>query len=75
MGRVLQRHREGLDSEGAPQEERVYAFDSPIAKEKKLRTPSLADAIVYAIALLKNDKLVTGDKLFKGLEAVIYIGD
>ncbi len=46
-----------------------------IAKENKLRTPSLADAIVYATALVRNDKLVTGDKLFKGLEAVIYIGE
>lgn len=46
-----------------------------IAKENKLRTPSLADAIVYATALVRNDKLITGDRLFKDLEAVIYIGD
>jgi len=43
-----------------------------LAKEKKLRKPSLADAIVYAIALLRDDYLVTGDKLFEGLSNVFY---
>ena len=43
--------------------------------KNKLRTPSLADAIVYATAQMLKDDLVTGDKLFKGLPGVLYIGD
>ncbi len=66
---------EGISVEVALKASELYIKLHKISKEKKLRTPSLADAIVYAIALIKNDKLVTGDKLFKGLEAVIYIGD
>jgi len=41
----------------------------------KWRTPSLADAIVYSTALLLDTDLVTGDKLFKNLPRVLYIGD
>jgi len=41
----------------------------------KCRTPSLADAIVYSTALLLDTDLVTGDKLFKNLPRVLYIGD
>jgi len=46
-----------------------------LSKKLRLRTPSLADAIVYSIAMLKQDKLVTGDKLFRNMKNVIYIGD
>jgi predicted nucleic acid-binding protein len=53
----------------------VYLELLNISKRLKLRTPSLADAIVYSIALLKHDNLVTGDKLFKNIDNVIYIGD
>jgi predicted nucleic acid-binding protein len=53
----------------------VYLELLNISKRLKLRTPSLADAIVYSIALLKHDKLVTGDRLFKNFDNVIYIGD
>ena len=45
------------------------------AKKNKLRTPSLADAIVYAIAIILDEELVTGDKLFENLPNVIYLGD
>ena len=40
-----------------------------------LRTPSLVDAIVYATARIVGEDLVTGDKLFKDLPLVAYIGD
>ena len=46
-----------------------------LSKKLRLRTPSLADAIVYSIGMLKQDKLVTGDKLFRNMENIIYIGD
>mgnify|MGYP000163601119 CR=1 FL=1 len=39
------------------------------------RKPSLADAIVYSTSLLLNTDLVTGDKLFRDLPHVLYIGD
>jgi predicted nucleic acid-binding protein len=45
------------------------------AKKTGERQPSLADAVVYATALYLGTKLVTGDKLFKLLPHVIYIGD
>ncbi|BES81523.1 hypothetical protein [Pyrodictium abyssi] len=45
------------------------------ARSLGLRAPSLADAIVYTTAILNYTDLVTGDKLFKGLDNVIYIGD
>jgi predicted nucleic acid-binding protein len=41
----------------------------------KERRPSLADAIVYSTALLLSTDLVTGDKLFRNLPHVLYIGD
>ncbi|MCE4614997.1 MAG: hypothetical protein F7B60_05675 [Desulfurococcales archaeon] len=45
------------------------------SRDHGLRTPSLADSIVYAMAAIMDDKLVTGDGLFKGLPDVLYIGD
>ncbi|BAN89831.1 dihydroxyacetone kinase [Aeropyrum camini SY1 = JCM 12091] len=48
----------------------VYLELLELSKKWKLRTPSLADAIVYSIAILKQDKLVTGDKLFRDIENV-----
>jgi len=45
------------------------------AQDHGLRTPSLADSLVYSMAIIEKDKLVTGDRLFKGLSHVIYIGD
>jgi hypothetical protein len=35
----------------------------------------LADAIVYSTALLLGEDLVTGDRLFRNLPHVLYIGD
>jgi predicted nucleic acid-binding protein len=45
------------------------------SKKVKGRTPSLADAIVYSTALLLGEDLVTGDRLFRNLPHVLYIGD
>jgi len=45
------------------------------ARKIKERQPSLADAIVYSTALLLNKDLVTGDRLFRNLPHVLYIGD
>ncbi len=45
------------------------------SKRVKGRTPSLADAIVYSTALLLGEDLVTGDRLFRNLPHVLYIGD
>jgi predicted nucleic acid-binding protein len=44
------------------------------ARREKFSKPSLFDAIVLAIARLKNAKLITGDKHFHGLPEVIWIG-
>jgi predicted nucleic acid-binding protein len=45
------------------------------SKKVKGRPPSLADAIVYSTALLLGEDLVTGDRLFRNLPHVFYIGD
>jgi len=45
------------------------------AKKQRLRSPSLADAIVLATARTEGVKVVTGDEHFKGLSEAEYIGD
>ena len=64
-----------VDLEIALESAKTYMELYRIAKENKLRTPSLADAIVYTIAVMLNEELITGDRLFKNLPLVIYIGD
>ena len=44
------------------------------AKALKRNTPSLFDGIVYAVANVKDCKIVTGDEHFKGLPEVFWIG-
>ena len=64
-----------IDIEVSLKASKAYLELLELSKKLKLRTPSLADAIVYSIATLKQNKLVTGDKLFKNIENIIYIGD
>ncbi len=64
-----------IDAEVSLRAAETYLELHEYARRNKLRTPSLADAIVYATALILNEKLVTGDKLFKNLPNVIYIGE
>ncbi len=64
-----------IDIEVSMKASELYLELLELSKKLRLRTPSLADAIVYSIAMLKRDKLVTGDKLFRNIENVIYIGD
>ncbi|MEB3757498.1 MAG: hypothetical protein GSR76_01405 [Desulfurococcales archaeon] len=54
---------------------RVYLDLLEHSRKTAVRTPSLADAIVYAMALIEEDRMVTGDRLFRDLPGVIYIGD
>lgn len=46
-----------------------------IAKESKLKEPSLFDAIVLATAKTLNANVITGDEHFKGRSEVIWIGE
>ena len=64
-----------IDIEISLKASEIYLELLELSKKLRLRTPSLADAIVYSIAMLKQDKLVTGDKLFRNMKNVIYIGD
>ncbi|MCE4608777.1 MAG: PIN domain-containing protein [Desulfurococcales archaeon] len=64
-----------IDIEISLKASEIYLGLLELSKKLRLRTPSLADAIVYSIAMLKQDKLVTGDKLFRNMENIIYIGD
>ena len=64
-----------IDIEISLKASEIYLELLELSKKLRLRTPSLADAIVYSIGMLKQDKLVTGDKLFRNMENVIYIGD
>ena len=64
-----------IDSGIALAAAKLYLDLNRHAEAEDLRTPSLADALVYATAKRLNDKLVTGDRLFKKLPNIIYIGD
>lgn len=64
-----------IDTELSLRAAKTYLELYEYAKKNRLRTPSLADAVVYAAALILGEELVTGDRLFKDLPNVIYIGD
>jgi len=64
-----------VDIDVSLQAGRVYLDLMEHSRKTRLRTPSLADAIIYAMALIEKDKIVTGDRLFRDLPGVIYIGD
>ena len=64
-----------IDIEISLKASEIYLELLELSKKLRLRTPSLADAIVYSIAMLKQDKLVTGDRLFRNMKNIIYIGD
>jgi len=65
----------GIDIETSIMAAKLYIELLEHARKGDLRTPSLADALIYAIALLNEESLLTGDGLFKGLPKVEYIGD
>jgi len=62
-----------INSEIAIKAAKIYLQLHNHALKEKLRTPSLADAIVYATTKTLNKKLVTGDKLFQKLPSIIYL--
>ncbi len=64
-----------VDSELALRAGETFLELCKVAGERGLRTPSLVDAIVYATARIVGEDLVTGDRLFKDLPLVAYIGD
>jgi predicted nucleic acid-binding protein len=45
------------------------------SKKEKISKPGLADGIVLAVTKALDAKVVTGDKHFKGLKEVIWVGD
>lgn len=65
----------GIDIDVSLRSAELYIELFEHARKRNLRTPSLADALIYAIALLIKEKLLTGDKLFEGLPKVEYMGD
>ncbi len=67
--------RVDVDADLALTAAELYLRLLEVARERSLRSPSLADAIVYACALVRGDMLVTGDRLFRDLDSVVYIGD
>ena len=64
-----------VDSSVALRAAEIYFELLEKARRERLRTPSLVDAVVLAMARILGTKLVTGDRLFKGLRDVVYIGD
>jgi predicted nucleic acid-binding protein len=44
------------------------------AKARKIKAPSLFDAIVLATARTLNAKLITGDEHFEGIKEILWIG-
>ena len=53
---------------------KCYLELAKLAKESKLNTPSLFDAIVLGTSRLLESKIVTGDEHFKNLPETIWIG-
>jgi len=72
QGKTLVKH---VDMDVSLLAGRVYLELLEHSRKTAVRTPSLADAIVYAMALIEEDKMVTGDRLFRDLPGMIYIGD
>jgi len=64
-----------IDVEIALESGRSFLELQEYAKKEGLRKPSLADALIYSTAKILKDNLITGDRLFKKLLSVIYIGD
>ena len=63
-----------VDVETALEAAKCYLELAKLAKESKLNTPSLFDAIVLGTSRLLESKIVTGDEHFKNLPETIWIG-
>ena len=64
-----------IDVEVAIAASKCYMEMRNKSKRLKLRSPSLSDGIILAVARIKEAKVVTGDKHFKDFEETIWIGD
>jgi predicted nucleic acid-binding protein len=58
----------------ASQAAKCYMELAEMAKKLGRNTPSLFDAIVYAVTKVNSAKIVTGDEHFKGLSDVLWVG-
>lgn len=63
-----------IDKDIALESARCYLELAERAKSRKLKNPSLFDAIVLATARTLGAKLLTGDEHFKGIDETIWIG-
>lgn len=63
-----------IDKDIALESARCYLELVERAKSRKLKNPSLFDAIVLATARTLGAKLLTGDEHFKGVDETIWIG-
>ncbi len=54
---------------------RCYFELAERAKTRKLKAPSLFDAIVLATARTLDAKLVTGDEHFRGIDGILWVGE
>ena len=64
-----------IDDEIALLSAKAYMELLEKSKAEKMQTPGLADGIVLAIARALKSKLLTGDKHFRGLQEVIWVGE
>ncbi len=63
-----------VDEIAAVEAARTYAQLEKKARERRLKKPSLFDAIVLAIARINHAKVLTGDEHFEGLAETIWLG-
>jgi len=63
-----------IDKEIAIESAKCYLEIMEKAKTRKLKAPSLFDAIVLATARTLDAKLVTGDEHFKDIHETLWIG-
>jgi len=64
-----------IDEEIAVLSAKAYLELREKAKKEGLPDPSLADGLILAVTRATKAKVITGDKHFRGLKEVIWIGD
>ena len=63
-----------VDTDVALESAKCYRELSEKAKKARVRTPSLFDAIILAVARVLKAKVVTSDEHFKNLPETLWLG-
>lgn len=63
-----------VDDVSAVEAAKAYGQLEKKARNEKLATPSLFDAIVLAVARVNHANVLTGDRHFRGLDETLWLG-